>query len=91
MEIMNSIAPAIKNGEIQPADLSFIEAVRMMVETPILIKRPLIRIDDMHIQGFTDERLQSYLDGCDGAEDVVTCPNQQTVSCDEQKGGNTGN
>lgn len=86
IEIMNGTAPAIKNGEIDPAGLSFAEAMRMMSESPILIRRPLIRIDGMHIQGFTDERLLPYLGGWDGLEDVITCPNLQTVSCDEQMG-----
>lgn len=87
IEIMNSTAPAIKNGEIDPAGLSFSEAMRMMIESPILIRRPLIRIDSIYIQGFTDERLQPYVGKWDGLEDVTTCPNLQTVSCDEQKGG----
>lgn len=84
-EMMNSTAPAIKRGEIDPASLNFEEALTMMVASPILIKRPLIRIGDLHIQGFTDARLQPFLGDWDNGDDVVTCPNLQTISCDEQK------
>jgi nitrogenase-associated protein len=83
--IMNYTAPAIKNGEIIPADLAYDEAVRRMIETPILIKRPLIRVDGISIQGFTDDRLAPYLGSWDGTDDVITCPNLLSVSCDEKK------
>lgn len=83
-EMMNSTAPAIKKGDIRPAELSFNQAVAMMVADPILIKRPLIVVDEMYIQGFNDPRLKSYLGSWDGREDVITCPNLKTISCDEQ-------
>ncbi len=82
--MMNYTAPAIKNGSIDPATLSFEQALSLMIESPILIKRPLIRIGDLHIQGFTDKRLQDYLGDWDGSDDVTTCPNLITVSCDER-------
>lgn len=83
--MMNYTAPAVKNGEIIPERLSFKEAVELMVADPILIKRPLVEVDGMKIQGVTDRRLTPYLGSWDGSEDVVTCPNLQTLSCDEQK------
>ncbi|MBC8207738.1 MAG: hypothetical protein H8E79_01030 [Desulfobulbaceae bacterium] len=87
MDMMNRTAPAIKKGEIVPERLTFSEAVAMMLVNPILIMRPLIEVDGLNIQGFTDPRLKPYLGDWDGADDVVTCPNMQTLSCDEQKGG----
>ena len=83
--IMNHTAPAIKKGEIVPANLQYDEAVSLMIQNPILIKRPLIRVDGLSIQGFTDERLTPYLGSWNGQEDVVTCPNLHTVSCDDGK------
>lgn len=88
VEMMNHSAPAIKKREIIPENLSFDEAVTMMVANPILIKRPLVEVDGLSIQGFMDPRLVPYLGGWDGRSDVVTCPNLQALSCDEQKGGN---
>ena len=84
--MMNFTAPAIKKGEIRPAELTFDEAVGLMIAYPILIKRPLIVVSGMHIQGFDDERLKPYLGDWDGTEDVTTCPNLAQLSCDERKG-----
>jgi len=83
--IMNHTAPAIKKGEIVPANLQYEEAVSLMIENPILIKRPLIRVDGLFVQGFMDERLTTYLGSWNGEDDVVTCPNLHTISCDENK------
>lgn len=88
MEMMNPTAPAVKSGKIIPTDLTFDDAVHLMVHDPILIKRPLIEVEGMNIQGFMDPRLAIYLGNWKGDEDVVTCPNLKTLSCDEQKGAN---
>jgi arsenate reductase (glutaredoxin) len=82
--IMNSTAPAVKKGEIDPAGLSFAEAVTLMLKDPILIKRPLIKVDGLCIQGFYDQRSVPYLGPWEGKEDVITCPRLTTLSCDEQ-------
>ncbi len=87
-EIINHTAPAVKKGEIVPTHLTFDEAVELMVKDPILIKRPLIEVEGQTIQGFMDPGLAVYFGVWDGAEDVVTCPNLKTLSCDENKGGN---
>lgn len=84
-QFMNHTAPAVKKGEIVPAELSIEEAVKLMVEDPILIKRPLIIVDGLHIQAFDNPELKSYLGSWDGAEDVITCPNLNTISCDDRK------
>ncbi len=85
-EMINHTAPVVKKGEIVPEQLSFDEAVDLMVADPILIKRPLIVVQGLNIQGFTDPRLAPYLGDWDGRDDVTTCPNLQTLSCDEHKG-----
>ena len=83
-KIMNYTAPANKNGEIDPETLSFEAAVALMVATPLLIRRPLIEVDGLLLQGFDHPRLRAYLGDWDGADDVLTCPNLKTLSCDEQ-------
>ncbi len=85
VEMMNQTAPAIKRGKIVPKQLTFNEAVDMLLLDPILIKRPLIEVDGMAIQGFLDSRLKPYLGDWDDSIDVVTCPSLQGISCDEQK------
>jgi nitrogenase-associated protein len=84
-EIMNHTAPAIKNGEITPAELSAEEALSLMVADPILIKRPLIEVVGLNIQGFNNSLLQPYLGNWNNRDDVTTCPNLNTSSCDEKK------
>lgn len=84
-EMMNSTAPAVKNGELVPAALAFEQAVAMMVAEPLLIKRPLVVVDNLFIQGFDDERLRPYLGKWDGGEDVATCPFMASTSCDERQ------
>ena len=83
-EMINYTAPAVKNGEIVPTLLGVDEAIELMINNPILIKRPLIEVDGMNIQGFMDPRLTMYLGSWDGTEDVVTCPNLKVLSCDEK-------
>lgn len=83
-QIMNYTAPAIKYGEIVPEKLSYERAIMLMIENPILIKRPLIEVDGTFIQGFMDERLTPYLGAWTGEDDVVTCPNLLSLSCDEK-------
>lgn len=82
--MMNHTAPAIKNGEITPDQLSFTEAMELMLDSPILIKRPLIFVDNKYIQGFTHPDLIPYLGDWAGKEDVTTCPKINTISCDEE-------
>lgn len=86
VDMMNHTAPAVKNGDIIPKQLTFNEAIEMMLEDPILIKRPLVEVDGMMIQGFMDSHLRPYHGDWDGSTDVVTCPNLQSLSCDDQKG-----
>ncbi len=84
-EMMNATAPAIKQGAIKPDELEFDQAITLMIAEPILIKRPLIEVDGQYIQGFNNPKLTPYLGDWEGKEDVITCPNLQTLSCDEQK------
>ena len=61
VDIMNTAAPEIVCGEIDPVLLTFDEAVDLMVASKGLIRGPLIVVGGMHIQGVHDQRLQSYL------------------------------
>ncbi|WP_028582672.1 ArsC/Spx/MgsR family protein [Desulfogranum japonicum] len=84
--MINHTAPAVKNGQIKPTELSFDEAISLMIADPILIKRPLIIVDNLHIQGFDDSRLSPYQGSWNSSQDdVMTCPNLHTLSCDDQK------
>ena len=61
LQIMDSSAPAIRKGEIDPLLLTWEEAVNLMIAMPVLIKGPLIQVDNLHIQGVADTRLKRYI------------------------------
>lgn len=81
-ECFNSSAPAITSGKLNPATLSKSEALALMVKEPILIKRPLMKIGEHYLQGFTIERLHELI-GFTSHErsDFSQCPHDATLTC----------
>ena len=51
-EWFNSSAPKVKSGEIPIARLSEREALALMLEEPILIRRPLLELGEIRQSGF---------------------------------------
>lgn len=64
-EWFNPFAPQVKSGEIDPAALTPSEALKLMIEKPILIKRPLMQFRDVTFVGFEPERLKLYFPDLD--------------------------
>lgn len=60
-EIFNVFAPQVKNGMIDIASLSKDEAIELMINEPILIKRPLIDINGTKICGFDINKINKKL------------------------------
>ena len=60
--IVNTSSPLIKSGELDPNALSRDELLAKMLETPLLIKRPLIQYGDVRVLGFDIPRLNSLLE-----------------------------
>ncbi|GAB6051907.1 hypothetical protein JCM17960_07270 [Magnetospira thiophila] len=72
-QCFNRTAPRIKSGEIDPDCLSATLALELMVDDPLLIRRPLLETARGCGVGFDDlERLG--IDLSTGSEDVETCP-----------------
>lgn len=84
-EWFNQAAPAIKSGELNPASFSEAEALEAMIQSPILIKRPLMIIEGQHVQGFDKNYLRSLITLVpeEGAEkaDLTTCPHPVSNPC----------
>lgn len=79
-EIVNPFAPKVKKGEIDLKVLSKSELIEIMIHEPILIKRPLIQVDDEKLCGFDVERLNTLFDiEIDINKEVSTC--QKSDSC----------
>ncbi|WNV05307.1 ArsC/Spx/MgsR family protein [Candidatus Methylospira mobilis] len=81
----NPSAPAIKQGEIQPERLSEQEALAKMCASPLLIKRPLLRVGDRCCSGFESAALsflglditpEGHTNRCarDSAHPAPSCP-----------------
>ncbi|NNJ69976.1 MAG: hypothetical protein HKP10_01650 [Kiritimatiellales bacterium] len=56
-EWFNDKAPAIKQGEVDPSSFDAAGALDIMLREPILIRRPLIELDEQRMCGFDDEVL----------------------------------
>lgn len=90
----NRTAPVIKNGELDPDSFSEASAVDAMLEMPLLIKRPLIQIGAVKMQGFDKDAIRKIISLAPtaGNEEAVTkldadnltlCPHLATdTQCD---------
>ncbi|PLY05051.1 MAG: arsenate reductase family protein [Arcobacter sp.] len=79
-EIVNVFAPKIKKNEIDIDKLSKKELIEYMIKEPILIKRPLIQVDEEKICGFNLAKLNKILNlKLDTDKQIGTC--QSSDSC----------
>lgn len=56
---INRSAPRIKKGEIDLEGLQPKEALELLLEDPLLIRRPLLRQGEKHLVGFEPERVEA--------------------------------
>ncbi len=85
LHIMNSAAPDIKKGKIDPILITFEEALSLMIESPILIKGPLVEVDGLCIQGTNDQRLNEYLGNCTADANSVTEQKRKPAPSNERR------
>ena len=78
----NYSAPAIKHGEIEPDKLTEPEALALMLETPMLIRRPLMQVGDNVMAGFDPQAVDIWIGLAEsGANpDLESCPKSGTES-----------
>jgi nitrogenase-associated protein len=76
-ERFNPTNPRLKSGEIVPDQINAEDALRMMVEDPLLIVRPLMQVGDEGLAGFEVQAVHSWI-GLDmeslGERDPKNCP-----------------
>lgn len=83
----NETAPAIKSGEIAIHDLSETEALALMIQTPILIRRPLLAFGALKQSGFAAGPVLDALGVVlDAADDLQSCPMIDTPTVCEAPG-----
>ncbi|ACF44312.1 thioredoxin domain-containing protein [Pelodictyon phaeoclathratiforme] len=95
-DCFNPAAPMIKSGELNPQSFTREEAIAMMIQQPLLIKRPLMKIGGHHLQGFDTTILKKliHLTPPHDEEEMTTsinmsdmnsCPHDKNFSCTTQK------
>jgi hypothetical protein len=77
----NPAAPRIKSGQVKPAEIDAAGAIALMLDDPLLIRRPLIDVDGARCAGFDREPVPSLLGGersdlqaCTRPEAMPRCP-----------------
>ncbi|MGR8935142.1 MAG: ArsC/Spx/MgsR family protein [Gammaproteobacteria bacterium] len=78
-EWFNRSAPAIKNGTVDPERLSAEQALSLMLAEPLLIRRPLLHVDDEYHAGFDLPLLETWIGLTTGGteEDLENCPRER--------------
>jgi nitrogenase-associated protein len=68
-------APRVKSGEVNPEQVDAETALRLLVEDPLLIRRPLLRVGEDYRQGFDPGAIAAWIGlASPTQEDVETCP-----------------
>ncbi|HJV93139.1 MAG TPA: ArsC/Spx/MgsR family protein, partial [Azonexus sp.] len=57
----NQAAPAIKSGEIVPENLGFEHALQLLLENPLLIRRPLMEVGEERMVGFDTAAVDAWI------------------------------
>ncbi len=73
-EWFNASAPKVKSGEIPIHDCTEEEALTMMLEEPLLIRRPLMAVGETRQAGFEAGPVITALGVRLPSEDLQTCP-----------------
>lgn len=57
----NPAAPDIKSGDIVPENLGFEDALHLLLENPLLIRRPLMEIGEERLVGFDIDAVDAWI------------------------------
>ena len=81
-EWFNKTAPLVKSGEVVPENLDGETALELMTKHPLLIRRPLIQVEDRCEVGFDRAKIDAWigLAPTQIVEDLETCPRTQPVN-----------
>lgn len=79
----NINAPEISFGKLDPSELSEDVALDLMIENPVLIRRPLMRVGDECWVGFDVNMVDQWIGLTDitNKEDLESCPHKTGHSC----------
>jgi nitrogenase-associated protein len=76
----NAAAPRVKSGEIDPESIEAPAALALMLNDPLLIRRPLVEAGSQRCAGFDREPVISLLGKSENREDVQGCGRREASS-----------
>jgi nitrogenase-associated protein len=83
----NYSAPAIKHGEIEPDKLTEQEALVLLLENSLLIRRPLMQVGESLMAGFDQQAVDKWigLTEIEATSDLESCPRTlEMASCSHE-------
>ena len=83
VEWFNKAAPRVRSGEVLPEELDAQTALALMVEDPLLIRRPLIQVGEHREVGFDVERIDAWI-GLKAANDSLKDTTEKLMNQDLQ-------
>lgn len=88
-QIINEFAPKVKTSEIDIKAITKEQLIYKMIQDPILIKRPLIQINENRICGFDLMKLNKVLNlNIDTKKKIGTCQSIDSKFCENNKNAN---
>ncbi|MDJ0774701.1 MAG: ArsC/Spx/MgsR family protein [Mastigocoleus sp. MO_167.B18] len=83
VEWFNKAAPRVRSGEVLPEELDAQTALALMLEDPLLIRRPLIQVGEHREVGFDVERIDAWI-GLKAANDSLKDTTEKLMNQDLQ-------
>jgi nitrogenase-associated protein len=90
-EWFNRAAPKVKSGEVVPEQVDAETALKLMIEDPLLIRRPLIQVGSRREVGFDVEQINAWI-GLNPADEsqkeaIESLINQDLQTCSHDRDG----
>ncbi|WP_439373376.1 ArsC/Spx/MgsR family protein [Bradyrhizobium sp. DASA03120] len=74
----NPVAPRVKSGAVDPAAINAMDAITLMLEDRLLIRRPLIAANNLKCAGFDREPVLSLL-GASARQEFQGCTRTEAL------------
>ncbi|MGB3513050.1 MAG: ArsC/Spx/MgsR family protein [Microcoleaceae cyanobacterium] len=83
VEWFNKAAPKVKSGEVIPEQTDAETALTMMLNDPLLIRRPLIQVGDRREVGFDVEAVDNWI-GLQAVDEIQRANSKELMNQDLQ-------
>lgn len=82
----NKSAPVIKQGLFDPVSVNADQAIQLMLADPLLIRRPLMQVDNEKMAGFDEEIVNDWvgLNQQISHVNLESCPRVSMQSCEHE-------